>query len=121
MKLSSLKGALMARGPREIARLAEALGGDERSIFGLSHIGDYEATLFSVHSHNRRYGEDFVCGRKYDKLAEGLYTVRSLMTLKERAGVELPICTAVYNLLYEGHSPKEEMSSLFMRELKSEF
>ncbi len=121
MRLSSLKGSLMARGPREIARLAMALGGDERSIFGLSHIGDYEATLFSPHSHNRRYGEEFVRGGCYGKLAEGIYTVRSLITLSERTGIELPICSAVNGLLYGNSSPKEAMSALFMRSLKPEF
>ena len=46
--LSTLKGALMARGTREIARLIDALGGNELSAYGLCHLGDYEATLFSV-------------------------------------------------------------------------
>ncbi|MBN1433226.1 hypothetical protein JW921_00595, partial [Candidatus Fermentibacterales bacterium] len=51
--LSSLKGPLMARAPQEVARLVSALGGDWRSVYGLSHLGDYEATLFSRHSRNR--------------------------------------------------------------------
>ena len=44
--LSTLKGALMARGTREIARLIDALGGNELSAYGLCHLGVYEATLF---------------------------------------------------------------------------
>ena len=56
---TSLKGALMARGTREIARLIKALGGNEFSAYGLCHLGDYEATLFSQWSHNRKFGEDF--------------------------------------------------------------
>ena len=118
---SSLKGALMARGPREIARLAAAMGGDERSIFGLCHLGDYEATLFSAHSHNRRFGELFAKGESYDKLAEGVYTVKALMVLGERYGVSLPISTAIYRAIYEGASIKDEMASLFLREQKDEF
>lgn len=46
MHLSSLKGALMSRGTREIARLIKAMGGNELSAYGLCHLGDYEATLF---------------------------------------------------------------------------
>lgn len=57
---ASLKGALMARGTREIARLIKALGGNEMSAYGLCHLGDYEATLFSKWSHNRSYGENYV-------------------------------------------------------------
>ncbi|MBQ1350759.1 MAG: glycerol-3-phosphate dehydrogenase, partial [Ruminococcus sp.] len=59
---TSLKGGLMARGAQEIARLIEALGGNKMSAFGLCHLGDYEATLFSPWSHNRRYGEAFAKG-----------------------------------------------------------
>lgn len=121
LNYSSLKGALMARGPREIARLATAMGGDERSIFGLCHLGDYEATLFSQHSHNRKFGETFVQGECYDKLAEGVYTVRSLMYLKEKYGVEMPICSAVNAIVHENKVPREVLSSLFLREQKSEF
>ena len=51
---SSLKGALMARGTHELSRLIEAMGGDRMTVYGLSHLGDYEATLFSPHSNNRR-------------------------------------------------------------------
>ena len=64
MHLSSLKGALMSRGTREIARLIKAMGGNELSAYGLCHLGDYEATLFSPYSHNRRYGEMLVKGEK---------------------------------------------------------
>lgn len=121
MELSSLKGSLIARGPREIARLATTLGGDERSVFGLSHIGDYEATLFSQHSHNRRYGEELIKGVRFDKLAEGYYTVRSLMTLSEKTGVELPICSVVNDIVHNNRDPKEAIESLFARTIKSEF
>ena len=121
LNYSSLKGALMARGPREIARLASAMNGDERSIFGLCHLGDYEATLFSPHSHNRKFGESFVKGEKYDKLAEGVYTVRSLMLLKARYNVDMPIGTAVYDIVHEGKKPEDVLSSLFLRSQKSEF
>lgn len=121
MNYSSLKGALMARGPREIARLTEAMGGDERSIFGLCHLGDYEATLFSEHSHNRRFGENFIKHEPYDKLAEGVYTVRSLMYLRDKYKIELPICTAVNEVIHEGKDPREVMASLFLRAQKSEF
>ena len=118
---SSLKGALMARGPHEIAVLARAMGGSERSIFGLSHLGDYEATLFSLHSHNRRFGELFAKGLSYDKLAEGVYTVKALMLLGEKYKVKLPICRAVYRVIYEGATLSDEMNALFLREQKQEF
>ena len=119
--LSTLKGALMSRGTREIARLIKAMGGNELSAYGLCHLGDYEATVFSQFSHNRRYGEMLINGEKYGKLAEGCYTVKALLFLSEKYGVELPICSAVNDVLYNGADAKQVLSGLFTRSLKQEF
>ena len=120
MKLSTLKGALMSRGTHEIARLIGAMGGNPFSAYGLCHLGDYEATVFSPYSHNRKFGECMVTGEPYTDLAEGYYTVAALKTLEERYGVELPICDAVWNVLYDGKDPKEEIQALFRRTIKPE-
>ena len=119
--LATLKGALMSRGTREIARLIEAMGGNPFSAYGLCHLGDYEATVFSRFSHNRRFGEMLVKGEKFDKLAEGYYTVDALMRLSRKHGVELPICEVVYRVLYEHADVKEAIDGLFSRALKTEF
>lgn len=121
LSLSSLKGALMSRGTREIARLIAAMGGSELSAYGLCHLGDYEATVFSKYSHNRRYGEAVVTGQTYDELAEGCYTVKALIELGERTGVALPICHAVNAVLYCGADPRTTVDGLFSRSLKDEF
>ena len=63
----------------------------------------------------------FVKGEKYDKLAEGVYTVRSLMYLKEKYGVDMPICTAINSIIHENKDPLEVLSELFLRSQKSEF
>ncbi len=117
----SLKGALMARGAREIARLIKAMGGNELSAYGLCHLGDYEATLFSAHSHNRMFGEQFVQQKPYDKLAEGSYTVKALVALGAQYGVDLPICEMVYATLYKNYPPKDVLPMLFARSVKGEF
>ena len=117
---SSLKGALMARGTAELSRLVECLGGEAMTVYGLSHLGDYEATLFSRHSNNRRFGEDFVNKAVSDKLAEGVYTVQALMDLAAAHGIELPICQAVHEIIAEGTEPKEKLLQLFLRPVKGE-
>ncbi len=117
---TSLKGALMARGTVELSRLVESLGGDKMTVYGLSHLGDYEATLFSNHSRNRKFGEDFVQNKKFDKLAEGTETVIALMELSKSTGVELPICRAVFKIIYENADPEEQLMNLFMRSTKAE-
>lgn len=116
----SLKGALMARGAKELSRLVKAMGGDPMSIYGLSHLGDYEATLFSPHSNNRRFGEDFIAGKRFDKLAEGVYTVEALLSLAGRYGVELPISRAVHEIIACREDPKQKLLDLFLRPVKAE-
>lgn len=119
--LSTLKGPLMARGPREISRLVELMGGDVMSVYGLSHIGDYEATLFSPHSHNRAFGEAVARGEKYTYLAEGYSTTKALMVLAKKYNAELPITSALYDMLFCGADPHTTLGNLFLRSLKSEF
>ena len=119
--LVTLKGALMSRGTREVARLIRAMGGNELSAYGLCHLGDYEATVFSPYSHNRQFGECYVQGKSYTQLAEGYYTVKALVQLGKQYGVELPICQSVYHILYENADPHEAIRLLMGRDLKGEF
>lgn len=121
VRRSSLKGALMSRGTREIARLIKAMGGNEISAYGLCHLGDYQATLFSEYSHNRKFGESFILHKQYGELAEGVSTTRALCRLGERYGVDLPICKAIDSIVNKGEDPERVLSSLFIRSLKEEF
>lgn len=117
---SSLKGALMARGTYEISRLVDAMGGNGKSIYGLSHLGDYEATLFSPHSNNRQFGESFIKGDPFEKLAEGVFTVKAIKKMSELHQVELPICNTLYKILFENSDGIESLLELFVRPLKEE-
>lgn len=118
---AALKGALMSRGTREIARLIKAMGGNEITAYGLSHLGDYQATVFSEFSNNRTFGEQFVKGKVYSKLAEGVATTSALLRLGEEYDVELPICQAVEDIVNRGKDPEEALYNLFLRSLKVEF
>lgn len=120
-QISSLKGALMARGTREIARLIKAAGGNELSAYGLCHLGDYEATLFSQHSHNRKFGELFVKGEKFDKLAEGVQTSKALLKLAEKYNVDLPITKTVSQIIANEKDTAQALIELFSRPSKEEF
>lgn len=126
----SLKGPLMARGAHEVGMLIQAMGGKFMSAYGLAHLGDYETTLFSEYSHNRRYGEMMAKGQKFDKLAEGVMTAKAMKKMGEEHGVELPITEAVYEACFLSHAfesgdgAKECMNiilKLFDRATKSEF
>ncbi len=121
LNMTSLKGALMSRGTREISRLIKACGGSEMSAYGLCHLGDYEATLFSPWSHNRKYGEDLAKGIRFEKLAEGVMTSKALKKLADKNNVDVPIVNGVYNVLFNGKDIKDELEKLFLRDVKSEF
>lgn len=118
---SCLKGALMSRGTHEVGKLIKAMGGHEISAYGLCHLGDYEATLFSKYSQNRMFGETFIKGESYTKLAEGVATSRAMIALSEKLDVDLPIVKAVDSILTGKMSPEEVLSSLFLRSIKNEF
>lgn len=121
MGYSSLKGALMARGAREISRLIKACGGNELSAYGLCHLGDYEATLFSKYSHNRMWGEAFAKGEKFDKLAEGVATSSALLSLANHVGVELPITKSVFDVIHGNITKGDAIKILLTRENVKEF
>lgn len=116
-----LKGALMARGAREVARLIEAMGGEGITAYGLAHLGDYQATLFSEYSHNRMYGEKYIRGEKMERLAEGVDTSTAMVVLGEKYSVDLPISKVVNDILFKNRDPHEALESLFDRENKFEF
>lgn len=118
--VTSLKGALMSRGTREIARLIKAMGGKELVRLWAFALGDYQPLCFPP-SATTGFGEAFVKGQPYEKLAEGYYTVKALCLLAERYAVELPICQTVYQVLYRKKDPQKSLDRLFTRSLKQEF
>ena len=126
----SLKGPLMSRGANEVGRLIEAMGGKFNSAYGLAHLGDYETTLFSEYSHNRKYGEMMAHGAKFEKLAEGVMTAKAMKKLGDKYNVDLTITNAVYEGCFLSHAfdsgdgAKNCMNiilKLFERRTKSEF
>ncbi|MCL2234197.1 MAG: NAD(P)H-dependent glycerol-3-phosphate dehydrogenase [Firmicutes bacterium] len=121
MGYPALKGPLMARGTREVARLIEALGGNELSAYGLCHLGDYETTLFSKHSNNRAWGEAVVKGEKFLKLAEGVATARAVSTMAKKLGVEMPLTDTVNQIVQTNTNAIQILQSLFNREIITEF
>ncbi len=118
---TTLKGPLMARGAREVSRLIKAMGGNELSAYGLCHLGDYETTLFSPYSNNRKFGELYVKKEPFEKLAEGVSTAKAMKYLGEKYNVDLPITNAVYSIIYENKEPMQEFLTLFSRSTRKEF
>jgi glycerol-3-phosphate dehydrogenase (NAD(P)+) len=119
--------ALVTRGLAEMTRLAVRMGGRAETLAGLAGMGDLVLTCFGHLSRNRRVGYELGRGRKLDEIigemrevAEGVKTARAAYRLADKLGVEMPITTGVYQMLYEGKSPRELMVELMERPLKSE-
>lgn len=121
LKLEPLKGALMTRGALEISRLIRSMGGNPMSAYGLCHLGDYQATLFSENSNNLQFGKSLITGKKYTKLSEGVCTSKALALLSEIHKADMPICTTIKNLIENDINIDKCMSDLFLRDLKKEF
>lgn len=120
------KAALLTRGLVEITRFGVAHGAVPGTFGGLAGIGDLITTCFSPHGRNRRFGERLALGGTVDDLTtgpqvvEGVYTARSVHERVQAMGLELPIMTGVYQLLYAGTSPGDVVQSLFARRPRGE-
>ncbi len=121
------KAALLCRGLAEMARLGKALGGRERTFFGLSGLGDLITTADSPASRNHRFG--LAIGRGEDPKAiisgqesvvEGYYTVRPSLLLAEKSGIDMPISAQIAEVLFNGKNPGEAVRELMTRPLKNE-
>jgi len=119
--------ALVTRGLAEMTRLAVRLGGRAETLAGLAGMGDLVLTCFGNLSRNRHVGYELGRGRKLDEVigemrevAEGVKTARAAHSLAGKLGVEMPITVGVYQMLYEGKSPRELMVELMERPLKRE-
>ena len=121
------KALLMTRGLAEMARLGVALGGRKDTFTGLAGVGDLIVTCTSMHSRNRRCGILIGQGRpvaqaleEIGAVVEGYYAAANARTLAQKAGVEMPISQAAYEVLYEGRDPKLVVTDLMGRAKRSE-
>jgi glycerol-3-phosphate dehydrogenase (NAD(P)+) len=121
------RAALITRGLAEITRLGCAIGARPRTFAGLAGMGDLVFTCTGALSRNRALGaavgagstlEDALATR--DTVAEGVVTTQSAHALAAREGVEMPIVSAVYRVLFEQQSPRAVIGELMTRELRSE-
>lgn len=121
------KAALMTRGLHEIARLGVQLGAKKETFSGLTGVGDLIVTCTSMHSRNRRAGILIGQGKSLSEAldevhmtVEGVCATEAAYKLAQKHGIEMPIVTAAYRVLFEGADPREEVLSLMTRDKKSE-
>ena len=121
------KAALITRGISEMTRLAVAMGASEKTLNGLSGIGDLIVTCASKHSRNRKagvlIGQGMSMQEAMDEVAmvvEGVYSAKAAIALGKKYGVSMPISEEVNRVLFEGASAKDAVRRLMQRERKPE-
>lgn len=121
------RAALITRGIVEIVRCVEAMGGERETAFGLTGIGDLIVTASSENSRNfqagKRIGEGVPLEQIFSESKMTIEGVRSIIALHELAqkkGLELPIISTAYNVLFHNLDIKEAITLLLTRDLKDE-
>ncbi|OIR19383.1 glycerol-3-phosphate dehydrogenase [mine drainage metagenome] len=122
------RAALLTRGLAEMTRLGLQMGGRAETLGGLSGVGDLILTCTGDLSRNRQVGMLLAQHKSLpailDELghvAEGVYTAREIHRIARQHGVEMPICEAVYCVLYENLAAEQAVEMLLSRQPGSEF
>jgi glycerol-3-phosphate dehydrogenase (NAD(P)+) len=124
---NNTNAALITRGLHEITRLGVTLGGRPETFAGLAGMGDLVLTCTGSLSRNRSVGVALGRGKRLSEIlddtkfvAEGVKTARAAKDLAGKHGIEMPITTEMYRVLYENESPVHAIERLMTRTLKSE-
>ncbi len=124
---NNTRAALITRGVAEMGRLVHAMGGQGSTTAGLAGMGDLVLTCTGAMSRNRTLGEKLGRGVSLQEalsssqgVAEGYISAKSAHDLAKKLQVELPICEAVYSVLYGGFEPQRALQGLLSRPLRAE-
>ena len=121
------RAALITRGMAEITGLGLKMGCMEQTFSGLAGIGDLIVTATSVHSRNNKCGYLIGQGKKTEEaikevgmVVEGINAIPAAMKLQKKYKVELPIISAVNDVINNGEDPRHAVMRLMRRDKRSE-
>jgi len=115
----NFQAVLISNAIREIKRFVDVVKPIERDIKESAYLGDLLVTAYSQFSRNRMFGE--MIGRGYSvdaahlkikMVVEGYYAVKCIYETNLTRKINMPITEAVYHILYENKSPKNQMRLL---------
>lgn len=115
----NFQSVLISNAIQEIKAFVDKVNPIHRDVMSSAYLGDLLVTAYSQFSRNRTFGS--MIGKGYSvrsaqvemkMIAEGYYAVKSIHEVNKKFQVDMPICEAVYRILYEGISPLVEMKIL---------
>lgn len=115
----NFQAVLVSNAIQEIERFIDVLHPVHRDTKTSAYLGDLLVTAYSNFSRNRTFG--FMIGKGYsvktaqlemNMIAEGYFATKSLFEINQKFEVEMPILTAVYNIIYDKMDPAIEMKIL---------
>ena len=124
---SNTLAALMTRGLQEMIDFAKIMNIDDKSLLGLSGIGDLITTCMSAYSRNKTYGRYLGLGKSPTEIkqimsqtVEGISAVENVVRCAREKGLYMPISEEVYKIIFGEKNPKTAVLSLMNRDAKYE-
>ena len=124
---ANARAALITRGLAEMGRLNIAIGGEAKTLMGLSGVGDCVLTCTDDKSRNRRFGLALGQGKTIEQaqlqigqVVESVHNVSQVYQLAQKFQVEMPITKQIYLLLHGEQTPTKAVQELFARDMRDE-
>ena len=121
------RAALITRGMMEMLRFAEANKAKFETLMGLCGIGDLILTCSSLQSRNMSFGKALGEGQIMEEIlsrrktvAEGVHSAEIVQKLATDMDIDMPICRAVYRILYENVEVDKAINDVLARPFQKE-
>lgn len=124
---ASARAALTARAFAELQRFGVAQGARPETLGGLSGLGDLILTCNSAQSRNMSLGLALGQGQTMEEVlqartsvSEGVHTSSVVVEMAEKLGIDLPISTAVHNIVSGAAGVDDTIENLLNRPIRTE-
>lgn len=121
------RAAVITRGLAEIVRFGGLYGAEAETLMGLSGLGDLILTCSSTQSRNMSLGKAIGEGQTFQEImagrnsvAEGAHTVEIVHKIAKEKGLDMPITSAVYQILKQGQDVRRVTEELLARPFTEE-
>ena len=115
----NFQAVLISNAIQEMKRFVDAVHPIKRDINDHAYLGDLLVTAYSQFSRNRTFGS--MIGKGYsvrsaqlemNMVAEGYYASRCIHEINQHHQINMPICEAVYSILYTQKNAATEINKL---------